>query len=554
MAARKRPTPRERSISTAIQPKGGLAQMLGQAGGSEDIVSAAQQVESIPGGMELLYTMAAEGLMRKAGASKGDAKKIRLYRIGGAVERAYAKGGPARAAAEKTRGAGRGEDEMLVHMTEEELSIIKGMWGEPDINPNTGLPEYGFFSKIWKKVKKAVKSIVKSKIFQIVAPIALSMFAPGLGTWIGSTLGASGAAAPIIGNALIQGGLAEAGGGDFMKGAVSGAITGGLGAVAGEQVQKFANVSDRTAAVIGSSLAGGAASAVTGGEFVEGAIAGGLGEYMRPTTEALVAKGQDVFGIQDPAAGGILAEGIPPAPEYTIDPTAGAAEGLAPDVMGPPAPGPEPMGPPAPAVAPPAPTTGGAPAPAPGGALGQFGDLVMPALMGAGILGGGGAYEEGQMPELPPWMLESLPVYQMNRQFQGLPDPSLYYTYGQAGAPQSGQHLFMQPEPFAGEVGTPTVGPAGGLGGVGGLAGMIAAGHCKQQVIHRIPTRATGFHLSSDRWVRDLDRLMVVTSAEENMTTGRKMQTSHVSRPQLPLKGIMLKGEAPVGRMISRPD
>lgn len=470
MAAK--PNERERRITAAVNPQGGLSALLGQAGGSKDIVKAAQQVESIPGGMELLYTMAAEELMQKAGASKSDAKKVRLYKIGGAVERAYAKGGPARAAAEKTQAAGRGDDSMMLHVSPEEYEVIESMWGPAEINPNTGIGEYGFLSKIWKKVKKAVKKIFKSKIFQIVAPIALSIFVPGLGTAIGSALGAGATAAPIIGNALIQGGLAEAGGGDFMKGAVSGAITGGLGKVAGGQLQKVApGMSDRTAAVVGSSLAGGAASAVTGGEFMEGAVMGGLGEYIRPTMEGLTAKGQEMFGIQDPAAGGILAERIPPPPEYTgLGP-----EGLAPGEMGPPAPGPELMGPPAPAVAPPTPATGGAPAPAPGGALGQFGDLVMPALMGAGILGGGGAYEEGQQPELPPHMLEDLPIYEMNRQFQGM-DPSQYYTYGQQGAPQTGQHLFMQPEPFAGEVGTPTVGPAGGLGGVGGLEGMIAAG------------------------------------------------------------------------------
>ena len=468
------PNPKERRITGVMDVQGGLSQMLGQAGGDKGVVAAAQQVESMPGGMELLYTMAAEELMQKAGASKKDAKKVRLYKIGGAVERAYAKGGPARAAAEKTQAAGRGDDSMMLHVSPEEYEVIESMWGPAEINPNTGIGEYGFLSKIWKKVKGAVKKIFKSKIFQVVAPIALSMFAPGLGTAIGGVFTGSATAAPIIGNALIQGGLAEAGGGDFMKGAVSGAITGGLGKVAGGQLQKIApGMTDRTAAIVGSSLAGGAASSVTGGEFMEGAVMGGLGEYMRPTTEGLVAKGQEMFGIQDPAAGGILARGIPEAGPAT----AGALglEGLAPGEMGPPALGPEPMGPPGPppATAPPTPTTGGGPAG--DGALGQFGDLVMPALMGAGILGGGGAYEEGQPPELPPHMLESLPVYTMNREFRGM-DPSAYYTYGQAGAPQSGQHLFMQPEPFAGEVGTPTVGPAGGLGGVGGLTGMIAAG------------------------------------------------------------------------------
>ena len=489
-------------------PQGGLSAMISEAGGSKSMVKEVQRVEAMPGGMELLYTMAAEDLMKKAGASKGDTKKVRLYKYGGAVEQAFAKGGPARAksvaAAATARAAGRGEDEMLVHMTEDEFDVIKRMWGEPDINPNTGLPEYGFFSKIWKKVKKVVKKIVSSKIFQIVAPIALSIFAPGLGTWIGGALGASGAAAPIIGQALIQGGLSSAGGGDFLTGALSGAISGGLGQVAGGQLQKIApGMSDRTAAIVGSGLAGGAASSVTGGDFMEGAVMGGLGEYMQPTIDKLVAKGQDVFDIQDPAGGGILAERIPEA----AAPLEGALgpEGLAPGEMGPPAPGygesgTQMVGPPEAAVAPPTPAIGGgAPAGAAApGPLGQFGEMVMPALMGAGILGGGGEYEEGQQPEMDPRMLESLPIYEMNRQFQGM-DPNAYYTYGQQGSPQTGQHLFMTPEPFAGETGTPTVGPTGGLGVQDDISAMIAAG----QPIPASMVRGGGRRLQAAGYTKD---------------------------------------------------
>ena len=297
MAAK--PNKRERQITETMNVQGGLSQMLGQAGGGKDIVRAVQEVESMPGGMELLYTMAAEELMQKAGASKKDAKKIRLYKYGGAVERAYAKGGPARAAAEKTRAAGRGDDSMMLHMSPEEYEVIEAMWGPAEINPNTGIGEYGFLSKIWKKVKKTVKKVFKSKIFQMIAPIALSIFVPGLGAAIGGAFTGSAVAAPIIGNALIQGGLSAAGGGDFMKGALSGAITGGLGKVAGAQVSKLApGMSAKTAAIVGSGLAGGAASSLTGGEFMEGAVMGGLGEYMRPMTEGIVSKGQDILGIQ----------------------------------------------------------------------------------------------------------------------------------------------------------------------------------------------------------------------------------------------------------------
>lgn len=448
-------TEAQAQVAAQIQPQGGLAQMLAAQGASEDIVEATEQVESIPGGKELLYTVAAEELMKGAGVPKKDAKKVRLYRIGGQVEQAYAKGGPARAAAERARRAGRGEDEMLVHMTEDEFDVIRGMWGDPDINPNTGLPEYGFLSKLWKGVKKVVKKVVKSKIFQVVAPIALSVFAPGLGTAIGGALGlGSGTAASIAGNALLRGGISAAGGRGFTTGAISGAIAGGLGRVAGEQVSKLApGLSERTANIIGAGLASGAGAELTGGDFMTGAVAGGMGEFMRPTSEALIRRGQEAFGVQ-PVEGKILAQKTPlkAAAEETVlgEPdflTLEEPAVVSPEIQA---------------------QLEAGPITAPEPNIFQRGvDWVRenPALAAAGALGVASmaaepGYAEGPPPELPPEFTESLPVYTMQRQFQGLPDPSDYYTYGIAGAPQSGQHLFITPpDPFAGETGTPTAPP-----------------------------------------------------------------------------------------------
>jgi hypothetical protein len=85
---------------------------------------------------------------------------------------------------------------------------------------------------------------------------------------------------------------------------------------------------------------------------------------------------------------------------------------------------------------------------------------------------GGGEYEPGPPPPLPEGWDEPLPLYQMNRQFRGM-EPGQYYTYGQAGAPQSGQHLFMDPQPFAGVPSDPTT-PTPGAGA--DVQSMIAAG------------------------------------------------------------------------------
>jgi len=461
-----------------VQP--GLAPMLAEKGGDKEIVEAAELIEGVPGGPELLYSFALSEMMKKAGMSTSDTKKVKLYEIGGYVDKA--EGGLAKAA-ETTRRGGRNGDSMMVHMTPEELGILEGMWGKADINPKTGMPEYGFFSKIWKKVKKAVKKVFSSKLFQIVAPIALSIFAPGLGTWVGGLLtgGGSGAAASIIGNAVVRGGLSAAGGGDFATGAISGAISGGLGDVAGGWVKNIApNLGDSTAALIGSSLASGAGAELTGGDFATGAMQGAMAQMMQPTMEGLVAKGQDVFNLEDPGAGGILAvrPTEPGAMSPVIDPGAQDLISLgSPEMTGEMSPVAAAEDPFAGAVTPPA-AGGAAPAAAPATGTGMGGDMMkyLPLLMGAGALGGGG-YEEGQAPELPDWMKESLPQYKSSREFIGPSDPAAYYQYGQQGAPQTGEQLFITPDPFAGETGTAAVpGPAGGLGGSGGVAGMIASG------------------------------------------------------------------------------
>lgn len=488
-------TSRGPSAAEGIRARRGLASMLTEQGGDQETVDAAELIESIPGGPELLYSFAATELLKKAGVKPEETKKVKLYEIGGYVDKA--EGGLAKAA-ETTRRGGRNGDSMMVHMTPEELGVLEGMWGKADINPNTGMPEYGFFSKIWKSVKKAVKKVFSSKIFQVVAPIALSMFAPGLGAWVGNLIpGVSGAGASIVGNALLRGGMSAAGGGDFMSGAMTGAIAGGLGDVAGGLVKDVApGLSDSTAAIVGSSLASGAGAEITGGDFVEGAMSGALTQMMQPTVENIAGKGQEMFGLEAPAEGDILARSASPetiaAREAVKHGTEGALaqanisldEGLAPGEMGPPAPPPpgfgepgtEMVGPPETPIVTPAAGAPAGGAPAPAGSEDLLMKYGLPLMAGMGALSG--EYEEGQPPELPPHMTESLPIYDSQRQWIGPSDPNAYYMYGQQGAPQTGEQLFITPQPFAGETGTPTVGPAGGLGGtgVGGIPQMIAAG------------------------------------------------------------------------------
>jgi hypothetical protein len=61
-----------------------------------------------------------------------------------------------------------------------------------------------------------------------VVALGLSIFAPGIGTAIGTALGATGVTATVLGSAIVQGAMAELSGGDFIDGAIKGAITAGV--------------------------------------------------------------------------------------------------------------------------------------------------------------------------------------------------------------------------------------------------------------------------------------------------------------------------------------
>jgi len=410
-------------------PQGGLAQMLEQAGGEPDVVKAAKQIEKVKGGTETLFTVAAQAALDTGGKSKN--KGLRLYCLGGKVE--AAKGGSTRAAAERTRQAGRGDDEILMHVTPDEAKILEGMWGKAQTNPNTGMPEYGFFKKAWKKIKKGVKKVVGSKVFGMVAPILLNAI-PGIGTGLSIALQAGLGAM-----------TAQARGEKPLLGAVSGAAAGAgssIGkAAAGAKEAGTLTMKQKIGAGVGKALAKGVEGAAKTGDvraFAPGVIGSGA-------TQGLGALAQ-AFAPQEAATAGqglVAQQPGQPGSTFPVSATDFVRE------------------------------TGGGPA----GAgidwekmLKKWGPLA-----GAGALGLAGAlgtsdYEDEGPPETRarPGFDESLPVTTMNRQFRGLPKAEDYFTYGQAGSPYSGQQLFLEPDPFPlrDEAGEP-VGGAGGLGAIG---------------------------------------------------------------------------------------
>lgn len=125
---------------------------------------------------------------------------------------------------------GRGPDTMLAHVSPTEAAMLRSFGGSGAINPRTGLPEYNWISKAWKKLKKVVKKVVSSPLFSVAMA-----FVPGLnmvGPWLGQALGASGAMAAGLGNAIISGGASKLAGNSWGK-ALGTAALGGLTGYAG---------------------------------------------------------------------------------------------------------------------------------------------------------------------------------------------------------------------------------------------------------------------------------------------------------------------------------
>jgi hypothetical protein len=112
---------------------------------------------------------------------------------------------------------GRGPDSMLVHMAPQEVAGLQALamkhGGTLTINPETGLPEAGFLSKI----------------LPMLAGAALNYFAPGFGTAISGALGLGEVAgAGAIGTGIGVGGVTT-----LATGSLSRGLMAGLGAYGG---------------------------------------------------------------------------------------------------------------------------------------------------------------------------------------------------------------------------------------------------------------------------------------------------------------------------------
>jgi hypothetical protein len=207
---------------------------------------------------------------------------------------AYARGG-LNNIAQKLGAKGRYGDTMVAHISPREARMLKRHGGSGTINPHTGLPEF-FLKKIFKAVKKVVSKVAKA--LGPVLPIALSVLMPGAGAAIGGMLGASGTMASVLGNAVLQGGIAAAQGGDWKQAALFGGLSGGLSGMAGKALAgglgKFGEgLGQFGQNVLGGAAVGAVAGSLTGQGALQGAIQGGMGQ----------AVGQKIAGLAGPSAG-----------------------------------------------------------------------------------------------------------------------------------------------------------------------------------------------------------------------------------------------------------
>lgn len=159
-------------------------------------------------------------------------------------QRGFSRGGLS-VAARRLQTGGRGGDSELVHVNRREAEMLRRMGGAGTINPNTGLREY----------KGGL-----GKILGAIAPIALTFIAPGLGTAIGTALGATGTMASVVGGAIVGGATSALTGGDPLRGAVMGGIGGWAGAPSAD-----AAAGTTAATTGGGAIAPGTASVTTGG-------------------------------------------------------------------------------------------------------------------------------------------------------------------------------------------------------------------------------------------------------------------------------------------------
>jgi hypothetical protein len=172
--------------------------------------------------------------------------------------RAYKSGGLV-AAAEAVKGspmANEYGDTELVHVNKYEMEKLREMWGEPGINPETGLPAYGWFGKILGKVAKIAGTIILT---------------PVLGP-VGAAMAVEAASGVVRGDSI----------GKILKGTALTGVTAGASQIGGKVLPGLVGVSEGAGQAIGAGIGTFGGQVATGASLKDAATSGvtsGLGTY-----------------------------------------------------------------------------------------------------------------------------------------------------------------------------------------------------------------------------------------------------------------------------------
>ena len=210
--------------------------------------------------------------------------------------------------AEHVRSKGRGDDTMLVHMTPHEVGGLQALamahGGSLTINPDTGLPEAGWLSKL----------------LPVLIGVGLNFALPGLGAGVMGVVGALG------GTSVVAGGLTAIG---------ATAITGSLkkGLMAGLSAYGGASLAGGIQGALGSAAKAAVPGAVSGGAPIDllaqipgGAVGSGVGNAV--TTSVLPSGG--ISSIVSGAPTAIAKTGLPAFFQGFAD----TAKGTLPGILG----------------------------------------------------------------------------------------------------------------------------------------------------------------------------------------------------------------------------
>lgn len=149
-----------------------------------------------------------------------------------------------------------------------------------------------------------------SDLGSLMPIISVALMATGAGAGLGAALmGGSSVAATALGSGIISGVMAEATGGDFIKGAITGAVGAGIGAYAGDIGAALGVTDPAMAKAVGSAVLSGAASEATGGDFITGAVSGALSAGAgKLAGEALGLEGMTASTVGTSLVKGVVAE------------------------------------------------------------------------------------------------------------------------------------------------------------------------------------------------------------------------------------------------------